>query len=279
MKKFRILVFICLIIAIITFSAYFLISGTRNKKEKRTNTACLTEERLFDYHDALSSSEEAELLEMIENYQEELSMDIVIVTLDNSTDLSSVGLESYGNTNSTYIAETFCDYYRYGWEDWSTNHNQATTSIVIAANWDTGDAWMCTSGRAKELISDSQASAIVQAGCEYLRSDPLKGFEIMLNHSRRIMKGKPLLSIPVCLLIAIVAAVIFFVLNFSKKEGKDTTDCTTYVEGGQAKLLNRQDLFINKTVTSVHIESSSGGGGGGGGHSSGGSHGGGGGHF
>jgi uncharacterized membrane protein YgcG len=86
------------------------------------------------------------------------------------------------------------------------------------------------------------------------------------------------------LVAAIVFSIIFFAVNMSKKAGKNTTTATTYVNGGNAQMLDRYDRFVTKKVTSVRIESSSGGGGGhgGGGHvggGGGGSHGGGGGHF
>ena len=55
---------------------------------------------------------------------------------------------------------------------------------------------------------------------------------------------------------------------------KDTTTASTYSDGN-AKELDRRDIFIRKEVTSVTIQSSSGGSGGsggGGGHGGGGSH-------
>ncbi len=71
-------------------------------------------------------------------------------------------------------------------------------------------------------------------------------------------------------------AIIFFIINYSKKAGKDTTTASTYSDGN-AQIIDRRDVFIRKEVHSVRIQSSSGGSGGSGG--GGGGHGGASGHF
>lgn len=276
MKKYRIFIIIFVIIAIASIAGYNTLNKARNRQRERTNDDCTITERLFDYADKLNPQEEAKLRALIAEYEQKLSMDIVIITLEDGTDFSDVGLTSAYYGHPQKLAENFCDYHKLGWEDWSTNRNKATTSIVIAANWTTGDAWMCTSGRAKNQISDSRASDVVQGGCEFLRNDPLKGFTFMIEKTAKAMQGFPVIPIPVVVVGCIIVSAIFFAANYSKKAGKKTTTCETYVEGGAAKILNRQDVFIRKTVTHHTISSGGSGGGGGGG---GGSHGGGGGHF
>lgn len=276
MKKYRNFIIILVIIAIASIAGYNVLNKARNRQRERTNDDCKITERLFDYADKLNDREEAKLRDLIAEYEQKLSMDIVIITLEDGEDFSDIGLGSKYYGSSQTLSETFCDYYMVGWEDWSTNHYQATTSIVIAANWTTGDAWMCTSGRAKNQISNSRVSDVVQGGCEFLRNDPLRGFTFMIEKTAKAMQGFPVIPIPVVVLGCIIISAIFFAANYSKPAGKNTTTCETYVEGGAAKILNRQDVFIRKTVTHRTISSSSGGGGGGGG---GGSHGGGGGHF
>lgn len=276
MKKYRNFIIILIIVAVASIIGYNVINKARNRQRDRTNDDCKITERLFDYAGKLDDHEEEELRDLIDDYEQELSMDIVIITLEDGEDFSEIGLSQNYYGSSQDLAEEFCDYYMLGWEDWSTNHNKATTSIVIAANWTTGDAWMCTSGRAKDQISDSKASEVVQDGCEYLRSNPLKGFTVMIEETAGAMQGEPVIPIPLTILGSMIVSLVFFIANFSKRAGKKTTTCETYAEGGQAKILNRQDVFLRKHVTHTTISSSSGGGGGGGG---GGSHGGGGGHF
>lgn len=294
MKVYKITVTVCLVLALICGITYFVRQKTNLKHDARSNTECKTNQRIFDYHDVLTDDEENNLLDLIEEYEDAAGMDIVIVTLDNKTDFSYIeGETGTINRNIQYFTEMFTDYYMFGWEKWEpvtgrTYKYEAGTSVVIAANWDTGDAWMCTSGRALERIDDDEASDIVQAGCEYLRDDPEKGFEIMLDDTYKAMKGSSSAALSHAssvmsvagIFAALLITIIFFAVNYSKKAAKKTTNASTYVRSGNAKLLDRRDIFMNKHVTSVRINTNSGGGGGGGGsHSGGGHHGGGGGHF
>jgi uncharacterized membrane protein YgcG len=292
MKNYKITVLIMLAVAVFSTGLYFIISHKNQSHGDRTNTECTTTDRIFDYHNVLSDSEKSSLNKLISECENKVGMDIVILTIDSDTDEGLLGTAyNYNSYWGEYadiqkVAESFCDYYKFGWEDWNSYSSLGTvasTSIVIAANWDTGDAWMCTSGKAKDRIGDSKAETIVQKGCEYLRANPEKGFSIMIKKATKAMRsngsGIEFLKPWHSLLAAIVCAVIFFAVNMSKKAGKNTTNARTYVNGGNAQVLDRYDRFVTKKVTSVQIESSSGGGGSGGGGGGGGSHGGGGGHF
>jgi uncharacterized membrane protein YgcG len=284
-KKFVTLTLIIAGIGLLFTVLYFIKGRANLSHEARSNTECLTSQRVFDYADKLSNQEESQLLSSITELEDYAGIDVAIFTLDNSTDLSEQGLNNYYDIQ--LAAEGLCDYYRFGWEEWPVgtylDGRDASSSIVIVANWDTGDAWMCTSGKCKDKISNSKASDIVQYGCNVLRDDPLSGFQRMLTKTKKAMRsgsgGITLCSPLVAFGISLVLSIIFFAINFSKKAGKDTTNQATY-SVGNAQLLDRRDIFIRKEVHSVKIQTNSGGGGGGGGgFSGGGGHGGGGGHF
>lgn len=297
MKAYRITITICLAAALICGIAFFVKQRINLSHDERSNTECKTEQRIFDYYDALTDSEESNLLDKLEELENTIGADIVIVTLDNNTDFSFIdGAASDINLDIQYLTEMFADYYMFGWEAWEEVSGQAYkyesgTCVVIAANWDTGDLWMATSGRARERIN--WASDIVQAGGEYLRTDPEKGFEVMLDEIYSAMKGSSSMELARIsalmsmfgVFIALLAAIVFFIINYSKKPAKRTTNASTYVRGGSAKVLDSRDLFMHKNVTSVRINTDGGGpgggshGGGGGHHSGGGHYGGGGGHF
>ena len=119
---------------------------------------------------------------------------------------------------------------------------------------------------------------ITEYGGKILRSDTLGAFERMMSRTETAMKsstgGLKFLSPFICFIVSLGAAIAFCIVNLSKKAGKDTTTASTYSDGN-AKELDRRDIFIRKEVTSVTIQSSSGGSGGsggGGGHGGGGSH-------
>ena len=287
MKKFLVTMLVILGIGILRFIMYSVKSKANLKHDARSNEECMTNERVFDYADKLSDSEEETLRSDIEELENLVGMDVVIVTVDQNTDLSEFGASAIGGDieyNTKEIAEKICDTYRFGWEEWPDgtylNGKDASTSVVIVANWQPTDryVYLCTSGKARKRISDSKAVSITKYGGKKLREDPFTGFERILKKTKSAMKssggGINFLSGPICALVALVAAIIFFAVNYSKKAGKDTTTASTYSKGN-AEILDRRDMFIRKEVHSVKIQSdsdSSGSSGGGGGHGGGGSH-------
>lgn len=287
MKKFLVTMLVILGIGILCFIMYSVKSKANLKHDARSNEECMTNERVFDYADKLSDSEEETLRSDIEELENLVGMDVVIVTVDQNTDLSEFGASAIGGDieyNTKEIAEKICDTYRFGWEEWPDgtylNGKDASTSVVIVANWQPTDryVYLCTSGKARKRISDSKAVSITKYGGKKLREDPFTGFERILKKTKSAMKssggGINFLSGPICALVALVAAIIFFAVNYSKKAGKDTTTASTYSKGN-AEILDRRDMFIRKEVHSVKIQSdsdSSGSSGGGGGHGGGGSH-------
>lgn len=287
MKKFLVTMLVILGIGILCFIMYSVKSKANLKHDARSNEDCMTNERVFDYADKLSDSEEETLRSDIEELENLVGMDVVIVTVDQNTDLSEFGASAIGGDieyNTKEIAEKICDTYRFGWEEWPDgtylNGKDASTSVVIVANWQPTDryVYLCTSGKARKRISDSKAVSITKYGGKKLREDPFTGFERILKKTKSAMKssggGINFLSGPICALVALVAAIIFFAVNYSKKAGKDTTTASTYSKGN-AEVLDRRDIFIRKEVHSVKIQSdsgSSGSSGGGGGHGGGGSH-------
>ena len=287
MKKFLVTMLVILGIGILCFIMYSVKSKANLKHDARSNEECMTNERVFDYADKLSDSEEETLRSDIEELENLVGMDVVIVTVDQNTDLSEFGASAIGGDieyNTKEIAEKICDTYRFGWEEWPDgtylNGKDASTSVVIVANWQPTDryVYLCTSGKARKRISDSKAVSITKYGGKKLREDPFTGFERILKKTKSAMKssggGINFLSGPICALVALVAAIIFFAVNYSKKAGKDTTTASTY-SNGNAEILDRRDIFIRKEVHSVKIQSdsgSSGSSGGGGGHGGGGSH-------
>lgn len=281
LKKILITMFIIMGIGIVFIIMYFVKSSANLKHDARNNEACKTNERLFDYADKLTDSQESTIRADIEAIQEKVGMDFVIFIVDSSTDLSDIGMYI---GDSWQLASDLCDYYRFGWEAWPQGSYldgyDTSTSVVIVANWDTGDLGYSTGGKARDRISNSKAQKIVDYGCKILRDDPVGGFERMISKTQKAMAGSGhginFLSPFICFVVSLVLSIIFFCINYSKKAGKDTTTASTYSDGN-AQIIDRRDIFIRKEVHSVKIQSSSdssGGSGGGGGE-----HGGASGHF
>lgn len=252
--------------------AFIAVSVTHKKEEvnyTRTNTECLTEERVFDYAGQLTDSEEDYLRKLIAEKEAQIGCDIVLVTLDEPVD----SMMNY--------ADDFYDNNQYGYDEpWGDG-------AIYVANYEMGETWFSTCGRVEDRYSVSMIDRMNDKVCAKLRDDPCGAFETYVNQLVADMEGNGSGEVEVppagtAFLFALIVTAIYLGINLFHSKGKKTTVPNTYVEGGRPVIKRNEDIFLHKHVTKRRIESSSGGGGGGGGHhvSSGGhSHGGGGGRF
>ena len=153
MKKYKITVLVLFVIGFVLMIGSALISKQNLKHDKRSNTECLTDQRVFDYADKLTSSEEKSLEDVIAEYEDKIGADIVVVTINNEQ--AQDMFDTYWS--DTYYAEfeaikavatAMCNQNRFGWENWEydPSSNRSTSdgyvpsdSIVIAANYEAGD--------------------------------------------------------------------------------------------------------------------------------------------
>lgn len=255
----------------------------------RTNTECTTEERVFDYADKLTDSEEDMLRSLIAEKEKETGCDIVVVTLDESlVEYAAQYEDEIGPVSMDQcvmvFADNFYDENKFGYD------KPYGDGVLLLDNWyreadGSVYSWMSTSGKAYDAYSESMIDSILDDSLEYVDSDPYEAYSYFVERFALDMSSGAdaiidlFLSPFFILIVSILAAVIFLAVNWSGKKGKRTTDERTYVAGGRPNIRHRADTFLYKNVTQRHIETSSGSSsGGGGGHiSSGGqSHGGGG---
>ncbi len=237
--------------------------GNAGQEYTRINTECLTQERVFDYANKLSDSEEDALRELIAKREKQVGCDIVLVTL-NDPELNS-------DPKMMKYADYFCIDNKFG-------YNRAVGDAVIYVdNWYNGYVWMSTSGKVEARYSSAMIDSLIKHACDVVNSNPYKGYERYVNRIYRDMSANSVfgsfrINTPVIFIVALIITVIYLIVGLSGHKGKKTTTATTYVAGGRPYLRNSDDIFINKHVTKHKIESSSGGGGGGGGghHSTGG---------
>lgn len=260
--------------------AYAVIIGGRASGDReRENTQCLTEERVFDYGDVLTDVQEEKLRSLIEKRERQTGCDIVLVTLNES--LKEYAREKEENVSYDQFvrvyAENFYDDNRFGYNAPSGD------GILLLDNWyreDDGSVytWLCTTGRVKERYGSRRTDRLLDNVYRYVEKDPYRAYKTYINDFYRDMTGSgaAMLSVPrwMPFAAAAVAMLVFMAVHWNSKKGKRTTTAATYVNGGRPQMNRREDVFINKIVTTRHIERSSGGSGGGGG--GGGGHGGGG---
>ncbi len=250
----------------------------------RTNEECLTQERVFDYGEVLSSDEEERLGKLIGEKETETGCDIVLVTLNESLEEYARQYEdSQGYLQPwQYVmvyADNFYDEHGFGY---NKPHGDG---VILVDNWyreadGSVYSWLSTCGKAMDQLSGSEIDALLNRALADVESEPYSAYARYVELFAQEMKGKGRISIPFWapLLAAAVGTGIFIAVNLNLNKGRKTVNLNTYVEGGRPDLRRRDDIFLHKTVTQRRIPQNNGGSGGGGGHrSSGGvSHGGGG---
>lgn len=274
LKRFWILYAVLLVMLFAYLVGYFVNKKTENT-HTRTNTECLTDERVFDYADKLTDEEAASLRELIAEREAQIGCDIVLLIMDEPVGSDMYDLRDY--------ADDFYDDHKFGYDEpWGDG-------VIYVDNWYSygdynGDVWFGTSGRAEDRYSSSMIDDLIDHACAVVNNDPYKAYCRVVNDVYADMSGhgsKIQLQPFVILIFAVIVTFFYLSANLAAHKGKKTTTAHTYVAGGVPVLNDSDDVFVTKHLTSRRIESSSGSGGGGGGHhvSGGGhSHGGGGGH-
>ncbi len=234
---------------------------------ERTNTECLTEERVFDEANKLSDAEEKKLRELIAEREVQTGLDIVLITLSDPSLDTDAKMREY--------AQDFCIENKIGYNE------PVGDAVIYVDNWYNGYVWMTTSGKAHARFTDAMIDHVIDRACDVVNANPYKGYERYVNQVWADMTTKlglgNVITPMAIFLVALMVTVIYLIVNLSGRKGKKTTTAETYIaKNGQPALRNTQDVFITKHVTRRRIESSSGGGGGGtrsfssGGHSFGG---------
>ena len=285
-KFFRIPFIIIGILAVITL-VMVLANGesTEAVVMERANTECMTTERVFDYADVLTDSEEASLSERIALKEVETQSDIVIVTLNESlVEYAAQYEDKIGSVPVEQCVMVFADNFyeenRFGYDKPVGDGN------LLLDNWYRESdgkihSWMLTSGRAIEAFSESDIDYVLDYSLEVVEDSPYEAYCRYVDTYAdyyNIYYGD--LEIPFIFILgfALIVAGIFFLVNIFSKKGKSTVNDVTYVVGGRPTLRKKEDRFIRKSVSKVKINTDSGSGGGGRHTSAGGSSFGGGGH-
>ncbi len=250
---------------------------------QRTNTACQTKERVFDYADVLSGEEEEKLRSLIARREKQTGCDIVLVTLNEPLEEYARAVEP-GVDSSEYVRV----YAERQWEEKGFGYDRPDgDGVMLVDNWSREDdgrihTWLCTTGRARDAYYTDDIDHLLDNVYRYVEENPYRAYKTYVNDFYHDMLGWRLfhMNVPgfLPLLAGIISCAIFIALNWSSKGGKKTTTAVTYVAGRQPRFPVSEDRFLRKTVTSRKIESTSVSGGGGRSHGGGGGHHGGGGH-
>lgn len=259
-----------------------VIADNRQKVEFVRNNSTCPLERVFDYADVLTDAEEEELRKKISEAEQLCGTDIVIVTLNQSLKDYAKSFEGRLGYLQPYqytmvFADNFYDENAFGFD---MPHGDG---VVFVDNWyresDGGVySWLSTSGKAGNQITTRDSENMLDRALDYVDENPAYAYgylvELIEKHMNPNVRLGEDLGGGISVLVGFVAGLIFFFVNFGGKKGKKTVQTRTYVKSGNAEIIERQDIFLTKTMSRRKIETQTRSGGGGhisaGGHSHGG---------
>lgn len=259
--------------------AFFLcttVRGLSAKEYDRENDVCTEEDRVFDYADVLSTKQERKLEELIERREEQIGVDIILVTIDEDLEdyveeyEDVLGYVSRDDYEMVY-ADNFFDERNFGYD------GPEGDGIILVDNFDSEQMWISTSGRLINFYmknDDARLWHLIDLVCDAVVFSPYQAYKLYVNTVYYDQVGlvdfNAYVSPGSLALVVLILTVVLTVAKVSSAGTKDTTAAATYVKGGAPKMNRSDDVFEYKNVTQRRIES--GGGGGGGGHRGGGSH-------
>lgn len=264
-KYFKIWFIIAGILAVITIGAAVVHALT--PKPVRGNSQEPTE-RVYDYADMLTDEEEQSLREYIAECEEKIQADIVIVTISESVeyDLQDPDLpeafhaKEVGSTDwSTAmrdLADNFYDYNNYGYNKVHGN------GVLLLDNSYEGQkgSWLSTCGNVYDYFGDYEIDQALYAVDDYIDESPYRAYKNCISYVTRTMEesqeSMPMTFAP-WILVGLVAALIYAVVNLHQNKAKDTTATNQYVEGKKPKINDTRDQYLRKNVVTRRIETSS----------------------
>ena len=218
--------------------------------------------KVVDNANLLTDEEEKMLLENIKSTKEQVKMDIAVVTIDTTNNVSMMD-----------YTDDYYDYNHYG-------DGENNTGILLLIAIKDREIWITTTGDAISTFDssiDSMVSSVTSklSDANYYEACNVFNKEII----DVVLNPFNLNDFFIALIIGlIVAGIVCFILARQLKSVKKQNLATEYVREGSLEIEKSQDIFLYKNVTSTVRAKSSGGGGSHSG-SSGSSHGGGGGSF
>ena len=269
-KKFLIIYFIIMFLSVFIYSSFAStnfqnrtsdnlhvgknITLTSSNRQAILKTPYVdASEKIYDFANLFSDSEEKELYNLATKFIDEKNMDIVIVTIDNNNKSSAMD-----------YADDFYDY-----NDFGIGENYS--GILLLIDMDTRNVWISTTGDAIKLYPDSYIDKILNKVQPNLSSKKyFNGAKSFINMAKEKQLSDPssstysykteysliqriyriiVFSI-VGFLISILGSTIFCAVQSSKhKPVKISKNANEYLDSSSFKVLNRDDTFVSTHTT------------------------------
>ena len=211
-------------------------------------------EKIYDFANLFTDSEEKELYDLAQNYINTKNMDLVIVTINNNN-----------KSNSMNYADDFYDY-----NDFGIGANYS--GIILLIDMDNRNVWISTSGDSIKLYTDSYINKMLDKIQSNLKSKNYftgatnfieMAIEKEYNSSNFTASERKKITI-ICSIIGIIISIlgssIFCGVKSAKhKPVKISTNANDYIDSSSFKVTKRDDKFVNThTTRTARIDSSSG---------------------
>lgn len=223
-----------------------------------------TTQKVYDYANILTDSEEALLKQKIDDYIEEYNMDMVLVSVD-----------EHNKYNTQAYADDFYDYNGFGIGD-----TYDGVIFVVDFNFGYTDMYMSTTGEAIRMYDDDRIDKILdvvyeeydyyQMYADFIEESsyyaslgvPSSNKNTYINSSGDLVYKRSFPWFSSILISSIISTVVLLILIAKNKMVKKATEANVYLNKESLNITERTDNFITTHTTSVRINTSSGGGGG-----------------
>lgn len=257
-------------VAVLAFVILLLTHKEGDANEIVRNNDQAPSQRVYDYADVLTDTEEKYLEQKIADWEEMGKCDLILVTINENIGGTSDEAWNRGMVN---IADDFYDQNAFGYEQPHGN------GALLLDNWyhagmpdSQAGTWLSTSGALEYEIGEYEENNVwraFDAGLDVSAAEAYaKALKKVAQYSQEAVEddgGMPQIPWGVVVVIPVIVALIYAFSNMKQAPGKDTTSPTTYVPGGKPEMIGQRDDYLRKTVTKVKIETSSSSRGGGGG--------------
>lgn len=266
LQYFRVWFIIIGILLIIAVAMYGIRRMTKNTDAPS--------ERVYDEAGILSADEEERLRSQIAKVENQLHMDIVIVTIDQPMEGPTAMKEQDAvSTRLEDVMEAYADNF---WDDNHYGYNKSRNGdgVILVDNvYDGQGYWqLSTSGRAERSLSDYDIDRLVDVVDRYYDYSPYRGYSELIDALADQVDTRGSAPLPwiVVVVVPVIVALVFATGNLKQSKAKDTTAVNAYVVGGKPVMKGQKDEFLRKHVATRRIQTSSGSSGGSSSRSSGG---------
>lgn len=257
-----------IVVGVLAVIGLFVFIASKLEKSTVRNNSAAPAERVYDNADVLTDAEEDKLRALIAEAEEKIHSDIVLVTMNQAVE----GSDAQAQYNYRYddwelnmrdLADDFYDNNNYGYE------SVGGSGVLLLDNWYEGQAgsWLSTCGDVYIRFGDYEINRVLDEVYYTIDDGAYKAYAAYVDEVVDLMQtdGESLdmsTFVMGALFVPTIVAGIYVAANMSSKDGKVTTNTTTYVANGKPRMNVSSDNFLRKHVSTRVIQTSSSSGGG-----------------